>query len=211
MRVATVSFYYGPITEGAWTMFKPEVVSTFVSDPAEIQRVLASISDEEWCALEEHLGRIPSKRPGLYKMWPPHNGQLTPMPRELKVAFIAIGILVLIVGASIATAIKLGRNSSTSGTASPTPLGGPARGTPQTAPPFNRSFPAAGPRNAGRPAQSEFGRIAVGDKVEVLDMRTGRWSPATTAELDGFRFRVRYDEGSRAEEWVPRGQLRPRR
>ena len=80
------------------------------------------------------------------------------------------------------------------------------------APAFNRAFPNGGaqpgPVNTGK---TGFAGIAVGDKVEVLDIRSGNWAAAAVMEFDGFRFRVHYDDGKTPDQWLTRGQLRPRR
>lgn len=72
MRVATAALYYRPVRESAWSNFDPEVVNCFVDSEDEIARVLDSIPEDEWLALENALPQIPLDRPGLYRLWGGH-------------------------------------------------------------------------------------------------------------------------------------------
>lgn len=69
MRVATVAEYYGQPQETTWKNFFPEVIPCSVHDEAENQRILDSIPEEQWQALDAALARIPSTNPGLYRLW----------------------------------------------------------------------------------------------------------------------------------------------
>lgn len=69
MRVASVAEYYGQAQETTWKNFFPEVIPCVVHDEAENQRILDSISEEQWQALDAGLARIPATHPGLYRLW----------------------------------------------------------------------------------------------------------------------------------------------
>lgn len=69
MRVATVAEYYGNADQTTWKNFFPEVIPCSVHDAAENQRVLDSIPEEQWQALDQHLSQLPEPRPGLYRLW----------------------------------------------------------------------------------------------------------------------------------------------
>lgn len=75
-RVATVALYYGPVKDGAWRNFSPEVIACWVTDENEIQRVTNSISEQEWKELEHLLAQIPKPLAGSYKMWGPQAGKV---------------------------------------------------------------------------------------------------------------------------------------
>jgi hypothetical protein len=65
-RLAAVALYYGSGKEGHWDDFTPEVVNCLTTDPGVIARVVATIDEEQWQALTEGLGRIPTPaKPGL--------------------------------------------------------------------------------------------------------------------------------------------------
>lgn len=69
MRVAAVSEYYGNVQETTWKNFFPEVIPCSVHDEAENQRMLDSIPEAQWQALDQHLAQIPEPNPGLYRLW----------------------------------------------------------------------------------------------------------------------------------------------
>ena len=69
MRLATVALYSGHISWQHWRNFSPEAVACIVTDAEENARVLNSISQSEWQALDEWLAGIPEAKPGLYKLW----------------------------------------------------------------------------------------------------------------------------------------------
>lgn len=69
MRVASVAEYYGQAQETTWKNFFPEVIPCVIHDEAENQRILDSISEEQWQALDAGLARIPAPNPGLYRLW----------------------------------------------------------------------------------------------------------------------------------------------
>lgn len=75
-RVATLALYHGPVKEGAWKNFSPEVLACWVSDENEIQRVTDSISEQEWRELDALLAQIPKPLAGFYKMWGGHIGKV---------------------------------------------------------------------------------------------------------------------------------------
>jgi hypothetical protein len=211
-RAALVAFYRGPLTPtGDWQNFGPMMINTLVSNPAEIQRVLDSIPQEDWNYLDNYATRLPSQDEGLYAMWGPQPSLIEIVSKGEKRGFRAA--LVLFAGIGIMVAITLivfyldrnGRNAIATQ---------PSRNIlrPAPAPAFNHAFPNGGPQpgpvNTGK---TGFAGIAVGDKVEVLDIRSGNWAAAVVMEFDGFRFRVHYDDGKTPDQWLTRGQLRPRR
>lgn len=69
MRVASVAEYYGNVHETTWKNFFPEVIPCSVHDEVENQRILASIPEAQWQALDQHLAQIPEPNPGLYRLW----------------------------------------------------------------------------------------------------------------------------------------------
>jgi hypothetical protein len=91
--------YQGPVKEGAWSEFYPEVINYSLSDPNKIQRVLDSITEPEWQALDSLLPQIPQLNEGLYRMWGSHMGRPIPEPwlrRNAGIIFAGIGGLVVI-------------------------------------------------------------------------------------------------------------------
>ena len=212
-RVATVAFYHGPLTPtGDWKSFAPMVINTLVSNPAEIQRVLNSIPEEDWYELDNHVARLPSQQEGLYAMWGPKPSAIEVVSKGEKRGFRAWIVVVTVLGVVTAATVILLSPKRSANTAPSSGNSFRPGALPTPPPAFERSLPNVGrqpgPANTGR---TGLAGIAVGDKVEVRDIRTGRWSAAAVVEFDGFRFRVRFDDGSTPDEWLTRGQLRLRR
>ncbi len=57
-RLATVALYHGNANEPHWRDFEPLAVNCVTTDTAEIQRILASIPQEEWDMLENGLPQV---------------------------------------------------------------------------------------------------------------------------------------------------------
>lgn len=68
MRVAAAALYFGNVRQAAWWNFMPEVIQCVIQDPAEIERVTGSITEEEWQALDAGLAQIAVAKPGLYRV-----------------------------------------------------------------------------------------------------------------------------------------------
>ncbi|HLP78563.1 MAG TPA: DUF3239 domain-containing protein [Candidatus Paceibacterota bacterium] len=215
-RCVSIAFYAGPITSGGdWKNFGPMLVNTLVSKPAEIQRVQNSIPESDWFELSSHIARLPSQKEGLYAMWGPQASRVgTNSSGNLWgfrwVLFLLIGIAI-VSAIAIPTLLKsVRRNQNSTIRQSP---GNPRHSEPEagSTPTMDRFNQHTVPRPS-LPGENRtgFAGIAVGDKVDVLDIRTGRWSPGSVVEYDGIRFRVRMDDGT-ADQWMMRGQLRPRR
>jgi hypothetical protein len=103
-RVATVALYRGPAQDGAWKDFFPEIINFAVSDPAEIQRVLDSVSAQEWETLEAYAARIENARAALYRLWGSHQVSVN-APRSIlthKATLITLAVL-----ASLIVAVNL--------------------------------------------------------------------------------------------------------
>jgi hypothetical protein len=66
--VAAAALYFGNVRQAAWWNFMPEVIQCVIQDPAEIERVMGSITEEEWQALDAGLARIAVAKPGLYRV-----------------------------------------------------------------------------------------------------------------------------------------------
>jgi hypothetical protein len=62
MRVATAALYLGDAKAAAWKNFWPEVINCVVHDPTEIERVLGSISEQEWQKLDTCLAQMPEAK-----------------------------------------------------------------------------------------------------------------------------------------------------
>jgi hypothetical protein len=70
-RLATVALYEGDVKDGHWNNFHPKVVNCATTNERSIQRIFASIPQEEWQALEAGLKQVPSPdKPGLYRVYP---------------------------------------------------------------------------------------------------------------------------------------------
>lgn len=226
-RVASVAFYHGPITPtGDWRNFGPMVINTLVSDPVEIQRVMRSISEEEWSDLDNYLTRLSTQNEGLYAMHGPMASKVEAFSkgdrRGFKMAVIFLGILVCIaIMAGLASgvvALLQRRQTQTPVSQTHPTRENFGRPNPATLPPESR-FPNAGnnpgaPRGPGiPPMQNGFAGIHVGDKVEVrgefMDRGQWQWKPGTVEEFARGQFRIKMDEGG-PDRWVSRGSLRPR-
>jgi hypothetical protein len=190
------------------------LVNTLVRQPEEIERVLDSIPESDWFELNSHVARLPSQNEGLYAMWGPQSSRVEIISKGDRRGF--RWALFLLIGIAIITAItilpllKNVRSTQNSTGRQPAENLRPAEpGSGST--PADRFNQHTVPRPA-LPGENRtgFAGIVVGDKVDVLDIRTGRWTPGTVAEYDGIRFRVRMDDGT-ADQWMMRGQLRPRR
>jgi hypothetical protein len=67
--VAAVALYRGPIRDGAWADFMPEVVACGVDDEGVAAGALASIGKREWMALERGVKTLGDKpKPGLHRL-----------------------------------------------------------------------------------------------------------------------------------------------
>lgn len=212
-RVAAVAFYLGPLTpSGDWKFFKPEVINWMVSDPVEIGRVMSSIPEEEWQALETYVRQLPSEKTGMYAMWGPKPSATEAMARgERRAVWLAVALLVVI---GMATAMALisymAKPREPGAQAAPSPASGRFERPSSPMRPADRPFPDPG-RSAlpGRPSQTGFAGISVGDKVEVMER--GRWMPGTATKIEGFRFLIHFDESGKADQWIDRGLLKPKR
>ena len=157
--VATVAFYAGPPKDGAWQNFSPEVINCGVTNQAEIQRVMDSITEEEWHALEESLASCPIKKPGLYKMWGANAGKAEPSsPVITAVAVVALVLMVLLAAALIAR-FAFGFTFQMKPRSNPS-------STSVAPPAMSRNFPmetpASRPPLLGRPAAENPARIPQG-------------------------------------------------
>lgn len=69
MRVAAVAEYYGDVQQTTWKNFFPEAIPCVVHDAAENQRILDSIPEAQWQALDQAIAQLPASHPGLYRLW----------------------------------------------------------------------------------------------------------------------------------------------
>ncbi len=86
MRVATAALYYGDAKAAAWKNFWPEVINCVVHDPAEIERVFGSISEQEWQKLEACLAQMPETKLGLHHLSPASLAAVVPAEDQLAYA-----------------------------------------------------------------------------------------------------------------------------
>lgn len=68
MRVAAAALYHGHVRKTAWENFSPEVIHCVVRDPEEIARVMNSIPEADWQALDSGLAQVSVAEPGLYRV-----------------------------------------------------------------------------------------------------------------------------------------------
>jgi hypothetical protein len=219
MRLATAALYQGPPKGGAWRDFLPEVINCAVTDEAEIQRVMNSISEQEWQALDGFLARIPNTAPGLYPMW----GAAAGVPvRGLNPALQkALAVLIL---APIVVAVSFGvqrkmRNRpgppqrSSVQVQSTQPIPSRAQDSSPIAPavPPN-TRPPRRPAPASRAGSPRDAAPVPADVTAVEVLWGGRWWPATIVRREGQRAYIHYDGWSASsDEWVTPERLRPRR
>jgi hypothetical protein len=224
-RVASVAFYHGPITPtGDWRNFGPMVINTLVSDPAEIQRVMQSISEEEWSDLDSFLPRLSTQKEGLYAMHGPLASKVDVVAKGDRRAFkMAVVFLCILVGISLIAILASGTVALLQRRQAQSPMSQPrqvhenfGRPNPATMPPGRN--PNAGnnpgaPRGPGMPMQNGIAGIYVGDKVEVRDefMDRGQlqWKPGSVEEFTRGQFRIKMDDGG-PDRWASRGLLRRR-
>ncbi len=182
MRVAAAAHYHGNVTAPAWQNFSPEVINCVVQDPEEIARVLSSISEPQWQALDGWLAHIPVAKPGLYRMWEMNStaaeGETDFAPPtpwfKTKPAVIGLSIFGVIVGLFVGV-LALG---ALGGWMSHRQVKQPHPYTPP---------PAA--RETSRPGEpTQTGPFAVGGKVEAN--WAGGWLPGKITRINGGGFSV---------------------
>ena len=198
MRVAATALYHGDARQPAWQNFSPEVINCVVHDPDEIARVLASITEEEWQALDACLAQVPVGKPGLYRMWGagfaspgqpeadlPHSVAVAPGKPWFKTTAALVGFSIVggAVGLFILASVLRAawRGSQHRGAGSPRVNAPPL---PQTRPP-------------GVPRPSELkqaGPYSVGGRVEAN--WTGRWIPGTITAINpgGFTLMIQLED-----------------
>lgn len=104
MRLATVSFYAGTLEPDVWGRIDPTVANLVVTRPAAIRRLLASIPDRQWRALDAAVANLPSYDPGTYRLWPGGRNSIVPVTRQ---GFRYAGYGLLVVMALITVAALL--------------------------------------------------------------------------------------------------------
>lgn len=67
-RLAAVSLYSGPAKDGAWRGFSPTLVVAVTRNAADIARVNASISEDDWAEVEQAVVELGDVKPGLYRL-----------------------------------------------------------------------------------------------------------------------------------------------
>lgn len=67
-RLAAVSLYTAPAKDGAWQGFSPTLVVAVTRNAADIARVNASISEEDWAEVEQAVVDLGDAKPGLYRV-----------------------------------------------------------------------------------------------------------------------------------------------
>jgi len=187
MRVAAVALYGGDIRNAAWNDFDPEVIHCVIADPAEIERVMQSITEDQWQALGNGLSQIPVAQPGLYPLWLESAG--TTLTRSatpwLKRAWVrlSLGLLGICSAIVIATLATGWWNSRGPNRRSAQP-GFPQPNLPS--PPAPRTFPATGSNHASA--------YRVGQIIEAN--WAGGWIPGTIVESLGrdMSYRVQLED-----------------
>lgn len=192
MRVASAAHYHGNATAPTWQNFSPEVINCVVADPEEIARVLGSISEPEWQALDGWLAHIPVAKPGLYKLWEMNlaaTGEAEPAAPAKPwfkttpaiIAFSVIGaIFGLLLLAYVVGTIGLHRMRQAPAYptapryAAPAAPGAPPPGVTVTAPTYAPPPPPATP--------TQVGAFAVGGTVEAN--WAGGWIPGTITKIN---------------------------
>jgi hypothetical protein len=69
MKLAAPSSYFGMPNQRAWSFFRPMIANCCVRNPLTLNRLMATVSPEEWEWLESSLPLIPSQKPGVYPLW----------------------------------------------------------------------------------------------------------------------------------------------
>jgi hypothetical protein len=207
MRVATAALYYGDAKAAAWKNFWPEVINCVVHDPAEIERVFGSISEEEWQMLDACLAQIPEAKLGLHHISPAslaavvaeeaqaaytstESGFAPTRPwYKSPVAVIAGAALGIVAILTIGSIIIVAMNRPKPHT-SPFPTHAPAAMQPpmmpQATPPVQ---PSQNPAMTAQPAAAApAGQYAVGSAVEAN--WAGGWIPGKITRVNPGGFSV---------------------
>jgi hypothetical protein len=187
-RVAAVALYCGEASKPVWNDFDPEVINSVVTDPAEIERVLMSIPEDQWQTLGNGLTQIPEARIGLYPLW----AQSAAVPASLpsfpwwkrtsaKVGLLLAGVCVL--GFALLLVAPRLRSSATKNRSAHPP--GFPRATAPNLPP-SRQFPSG--------VSDNLGAYKVGQKIEAN--WAGGWIPGTIVEPfgRGMSYRVQLED-----------------
>ena len=208
MRVATAAFYIGNARDAAWKNFWPEVINCVIHDPAQIERVLGSIPEEQWQMLEAGLARVPRATPGLHHIDLAGAGNamsggvqsVLPKPwfasRVAILALVAFGLVVAMFGflnlaAFVAQSMSHHASPMTRPATSPpvpqAPMNPPPHVQPGVPPP-----PAVGAPRPGQPTQT--GPFSVGSAVEAK--WAGGWIPGkiTSINFGGFSVFVQLED-----------------
>jgi hypothetical protein len=187
-RVAAVALYCGEASKAVWNDFDPEVINCVVTDPAEIERVLMSIPEDQWQTLGNGLTHIPEARIGLYPLWAQSAAAPASLPSfpwwkrtSAKVGLLLAGVCVL--GFALLLVAPWLRSSATKNR-SAHPAGFP-RATAPNLPP-SRQFPSG--------VSDNLGAYKVGRKIEAN--WAGGWIPGTIVEPfgRGMSYRVQLED-----------------
>jgi hypothetical protein len=212
MRVATAALYYGDAKAPAWKNFWPEVINCVVHDPAEIERVFGSISEQEWQMLDACLAQIPEAKLGLHHISPA--SLATVVAEEAQAAYTstesgfaptrpwykspvaiiagaALGIVtILTIGSIIIAAMNRQKPH-----ASPFPTHVPAAMQPSATPRSTPGQPSQNPAMTAQPAPAAPAvQYAVGSAVEAN--WAGGWIPGkvTRINLGGHTVMVQLED-----------------
>jgi len=200
MRLATVALYSGHISWQYWRNFSPEAVACIVTDAEENARVLNSIPQSDWQALDEWLAGIPEAKPGLYKLWEMNfatAGEAEPTAPAKPwfktipaiIAFSVVGaIFGLVLLAYVIGTIGLHRmrqapaNPTPPRYYAPTAPGTPPPGVTVTAP-AHAVNPTNAPMHTPPPeTPTQVGAFAVGTAVQAN--WAGGWIPGTITKIN---------------------------
>jgi hypothetical protein len=200
MRVAAVALYFGNVRQQAWQDFMPEVINCVIRDPDQIARVVGSISEQQWQALDTYLSQVPEARPGLYRMWnlaPAAAGHAEPVYSTGRPwfrsapAIVALTVFGSIIGlmlvVSVLGSFLRAMDARKAGRGRTIP---PA---PPSMPQFEREVPPP-PFAPGPPRPTRAGPYAVGASVSAN--WAGQWTPGKIVSINpgGFTAMVQFED-----------------
>lgn len=202
MRVAAAALYHGNVQAAAWQNFSPEVIHCVVADPEEIARVVGSISESEWQALDGWLAHIPVAKPALYKLWEMNlavTGEAEPAAPakpwfKTIPAIIAFSVVGAIFGLVLLAYVigTIGLHRMRQAPANPTP---PRYSAPAASGTLPSGVTVTTPTHAGNPSNApmptpplppetppQVGAFAVGSAVQAN--WAGGWIPGTITKIN---------------------------
>ena len=101
MRLVAPTLYGGYPNRAAWSFIRPMIANCSVRNPLTLNRLNASIPEQEWRWLEEFVPLLPSHAAGLHPFWPGGKFVTVPTPSKIQAIgfwFATSVILIALVG-----------------------------------------------------------------------------------------------------------------